>query len=97
MKKPTKKTFIAYDFSECRDYINKKYKCNIRDFARSTGEGKEYQDFWHWICNTYSPNNGSFLTFSREDDTEKDWQRTILNYFLDEFGENDEVIFYVDW
>ncbi len=60
-----------------------------------------YQDFWHWIVDNRDIRNGSYFTLSNEDfeDIEEDWQKTILEYVLAEFGKGDnrEVEFYAWW
>ena len=42
LKKPAKQTRKSYDFSECTNFIEKKYKIDTRDYADSSG------DFERW-------------------------------------------------
>ncbi len=136
--KPKKKTFKALDYSECADYINKKYNCNIRDFSRShlqffdwakhkgykgmDPEGKKmgdsqiwfaeynkeikdgkfaerpYQDFWHYIGDVCGPPRGGFFYLHNDTSGAEDWQKQILGWFFDEFGDGgDSIEFYYNW
>jgi hypothetical protein len=108
MKKPKKRAMVvAYNWHECVQYIEKKYKIDIRDYAGKfkckwnngeLGEEKPYQDFWHWVVQNKDVNNGSVVTLSSYDYTEcEDWQQQILTFFLKEFGKGKEATFWVEW
>ena len=45
MNKPTQKTTNHFDFSECTEYIEKKYKIDTRDYAKS------HAQYYEW-CNS---------------------------------------------
>jgi hypothetical protein len=107
MKKPTKKTKSYYDYIQCRDYLQKKYDYNERDYAgKFKNRDKEdvpYQDFWHWVIEHYQVCNGCFITFSKEylecDGKESEaWVREIYKHYIDEFAdENGELEMYCWW
>jgi len=151
LQKPSKIVKESQDYNACRDYIENKYKCDIRDFGGFYKHPKKndallkklcvkhghpyelirngfspshpdsdklmisvrnvfdeyeklqppYQDFWHWIVENNSINNGGYFQLSNYDfeTCEEDFQKTILEYFLSEFGEgeNRRVEFYVEW
>jgi hypothetical protein len=59
-----------------------------------------YQDFWHFVVEQTELSNGSMFTMS-DDWLEyaEGWQKTILEYYLSEFGEGEEreIQFQVNW
>ena len=105
--KPQPTTRTAYDYHECRDYLQKKYKYNERDYAKKfvTGStmGEPYQDFWHWVVDHNDISNGCLITFSRETLNNPDfdgdqWVKTIYGYYLTEFADdNGELLMWVWW
>lgn len=113
MNKPEKKTKSYYKYNECRDYLQKKYGYQERDYAgkfknRGTkdvelNEDLLYQDFWHWVIKHYQVCNGCFITFSREyleEDAEEseDWVLEIYKHYIDEFADEDGMLeMYVSW
>ena len=108
MKKPKKHTKESYSYSECRKYLEKKYGYDERNYANTKYDGTPddapYQDFWHFVCDFANPNNGSYFTMDnfwldKKYGAKEEWQRTIIEYYLSEFGEgkNREIEFYVWW
>ena len=92
--RPIKKVREAYDYLECRDYLQDKYNYVERDFS-----ALYHQDFWHWVVENYEIHNGCYLTFSYDKipEIQEDWAKTIYKYYLTEFSENGEVTFWVWW
>ena len=114
--KPVKRTRTFYEYLECRDYLQEKYGYDERDYAsrnkavevigkrRRFDGSRPYQDFWHWVVETYQIHNGCFVTFSRDADalrelpTDKQWVREIYQRYLDEFADEDgELLMFVEW
>ena len=108
MKKPTKHENRCYDYHECKEYLQAKYRYDERDYAgkyRDAGltDDIPYQDFWHFVVETGEVTNGKVFTMSErwmEDAT--DWQKWILERYFSEFGEPDgsggrHVRFHVWW
>ncbi len=106
-KKPVKKynTHKMYNFHECRDYIEAKYKIQTRGYPNYEF-GKEnaypYQDFWHWLlehdaCDIHNPDTFLMETarYMEEEETPV-WVKEILKMFQDEF-EEEEIEFYISW
>lgn len=100
LERPKMKTKQYYDYIECRNYLEKKYKFKERSF------GKDKKDFWFTImCKYYNICNGIFITFSEntlddiENTPEIEWAAEIYKYFLNEFSdpETGEVEFGVWW
>jgi hypothetical protein len=94
IKKPVKIVGDPYwDYHQVISYIENKYQIDTRDCAgKHTGNpDAEYQDFWHWICDRYDINNGSFFELDIADGLDYDgtypWVKDILTKLLDEFGE----------
>lgn len=114
MDKPIKHTRTYFDYHECRDYLQEKYRYDERDYAGYHTNGKidsskPYQDFWVDVILNLAYNVGNETFFEMNDewldencyDTE-DWQRTIIEYYLSEFGEADSdgfrsINFWVEW
>lgn len=109
-KKPTKKLKTYYDYNECCDYLQKKYKYNERDYSgrwkdksKSPDDTKPEQSFWRWLIDHFDIHDGCFIVFSKEelDDPDldaEDWVREIYKRYLDEFAdENGELEMYVWW
>lgn len=91
---------------ECRGYLEEKYGFDESDYFGMFKDGKindgvEFASFWHWVCDNFEVNNGSTITFGNWDlgRAEENWQKTILEYYLKEFGEGPdrEVTFEVSW
>jgi|GEM_PF-2422786 len=103
MKKPEPRKIERLDYSECEEYIA--WKLGIKNLRNVAGKSydpkspdykKPYQDFWHFIVNYYDVHNGStFTIFSEMLENAKDWQKTIIQAFIDEFGDNAE--YWVEW
>ncbi len=101
MNKPIKHTIEYYDYYECVNYINKKYKVNIDDFAGHWGKDVHnpdvpFQSFWQYIVDTKGIHNGCYMDMYEEwkEDAET-WQIQIIDWFLEEFGY--DITFYVSW
>ena len=111
-EKPQSKTMQYFDYHECRDFIEEKYKIKVRDYAgmftdKTADHTKPYLDFWHYLLDCF-PNitNGSFFEIDSEMlEGAEEWQKEILTMFLDEFGTKDttgfiegkRIKFYVWW
>jgi len=98
MKKPEKGVIkTGYDYFKCRDYLEEKYGYKERDLYN-------HRDFWYFVydCDGGYITNGGFFTMLEEwgEDAE-DWQKQILGYYMDEFGEgepgNREITFWLEW
>lgn len=106
MDKPCKKTeiFTYYDYDEVIRYLEKKYAFSSRDYKKKFSENmeNEYCDFWHWLLDNdfvdmSNPSMQSlYVTKHLEKKDNPDWVKKILQYFYDEFGE-DEMGFKVSW
>jgi len=108
LRKPAKRHHIAaYDYHECRDYLQARDGYDERDYAGTFAGHPEapYQDFWHFVL-TQAPHicsEGAF--FVMEDAWAVDaepWQQAIVRTYLDAFGETDAdgercIDFYVAW
>ncbi len=108
MNKPKIKKVEYMDYSECCDYLEKKfgyeernYKKHRYDLADGHPDNPPYCDFWHWVCDRFNISNGSSFSFSNDslDSVEEDWQSEILEHYLAEFGEgpNREVNLIASW
>jgi len=108
LEKPTKKQTEFYDYHECSEYLEKKYGYDERNYAGKTWESgsdgydRPYQDFWHWVCEMSDLSNDSMLVMnSWWGESATDWQREILERYIDEFGEGDNedkyILFWVSW
>ena len=110
MNKPTKTTKVSFDYHECVEYIQDKYKCDIRDYAGQfnnhdrkdplTVELVPYWDFWHFVLDQTEIHNGCYFYFSKDwSEDAEDWQKEIINMFFEEFGEEgeDDMELWVSW
>ena len=107
LKKPQKKTKTYYDYHECRNYLQKKYGYDERNYAGKKFSGDTdvpYQDFWHWLIDHHGIHNGCFVTFDRDtlknEDTDwmGDWVKEIYTHYIEEFAdENGELEMEVWW
>lgn len=103
MEKPSKRVIVeAFDWSECTNFIEKKYNIKTHDYAGKYRGNPDapYQDFWHFICHTNDIHNGGMLYLdSYLMDGAEDWQKQILQLYFDEFKEpnRDGVSFWVEW
>jgi len=107
MEKPKQKTRPAlYDWHEMVDYVEKKYKINVRDYAGKYKnalpgwEDTEYQDYWHFMLTIWDEvSNGGeeSINFSNLlEMCEHEWQKEITRLFLAEFGDEDLVV-WIEW
>jgi hypothetical protein len=111
MDKPIPKTKEAYDYRECRDYLQWKYGYDEQDYTGKykkipawavddIDESVPYQNFWHWLLGRYEIHNGGYVTFTRDalDEIQEEWAKIIYSHYLEEFTQGqDEVTFYVWW
>jgi hypothetical protein len=108
MDKPTKRHHIyAYDYSECRNYLQARDGYSEHDYAGKYDGHAEapYQNFWHWVLERDGDiHNGSTFTMRESWGEYADpWQKEILVKYLDTFSDIDPVSgersieFYVWW
>lgn len=104
-EKPVPRTKTAYDYNQCRDYLEAKYGYEERDYVgmfkeKKVNEEVEYLDFWHWVLDRHTIHNGCYVTFSKEelDEIDKEWVREIYSHYIEEFADdNGELELYVWW
>lgn len=67
LEKPKQKIKKYYDYNKCRNYLEKKYNYDERDYAgkykNRYHEDKPYLDFWHWVCDNFDIHNGCMINF----------------------------------
>jgi len=107
LQKPTKRWHVyAYDYSECRDYLQARDGYVETDYAgRFHGnEDAPYQNFFHFVLDTNPDirNGSTFLMHEGWKENAVQWQVDILMKYLTTFGERDvhgalSVEFYVTW
>lgn len=110
MKKPQPKAVKpqkALNYLECRDYIEKKYKIDVRDYAgkfsvpgRAMDNKIPYQDFWHWLIGRCDiDHNGCFIDMPTSAPNADQWVQEILALFTKEFATKDQesIEFWVEW
>lgn len=107
IKKPIKKHHHnkCYNYQECEDYIENKYKIKIRDYAgkwsKKSSINTPYQDYWHFILKKYDYiKNDSFfdmeICYMREN--AEPWQNAITDIFEKEFANDGGIVeFFVSW
>ena len=99
--KPIKKVSECFDYHECAEYIEKKLGYNLRDtlgkFAKSPYDDSiEYRDFWHFFYDTQNIHNGCYVVIGSDWlETANEWQKEIINAFIEEFG--DTQYYWVEW
>lgn len=99
----------AYDWLAVSAWVEHVTGKDVRDWAgrhkaKVYDDKIPYQDMWHWICDTQSPNNGSYfyLTLDDEmiddDDAEHLFIREIFAVLRQEFPEaQGEMYCWVCW
>ena len=101
MDRPRKKTRVAYEYRECRDYLQEKYHYQERDvlgykhaLKSGASEMPPCQDFWRWVCDHHQIHNGCYVTFSAERlaEIEEDWVKKIYALYLGEFADEDGTL-----
>jgi hypothetical protein len=105
MEKPIKKKREYYDYNECRDYLQKKYDYDERDYAKKYKTQPfdaeiPYFDFWHWVIANHEIHNGCEIMFYREkmEEIKEDWVKEIYSRYIEEFAEESgELEMYVSW
>ncbi len=108
MEKPKLKhnTEKAYDYSEVIDFIEYKYKIQVRDYHKyykgdmSVADcpkpcGEPYLDFWHWLTELEDEiRSGAIVNFGikeiYEDEDTPKWVKEILKMIMDEFEINEK-------
>jgi hypothetical protein len=89
----------------CSDAYMKAHQQQYARYKAAVAYGnvieRPYQDFWHWIVDHCYVQNGGTIALSKDDleSCDEDWQRTILQWFLDEWGKgkNRECEFLTEW
>ena len=107
MTKPVKESIEYFDYFDCVKYMESKYGLNLHGHKDDKGE---YLNFWHYIVEGGSVNQGSFFTMCsewiwEEPNEEREWIHNIVRLFLEEFGEvidpaypdYKEIIFRTSW
>ena len=108
LPKPEKRWHVyAYDYHECRDYLQARDGYNERDYAgKFTGNFQApYQDFWHFVIAKCPHIRSAGCEFVMHEGWKKDaepWQHDILLKYLDTFGQIHNagerfIDFYVWW
>lgn len=92
--------FEYWDHHKCAEKIEKKLGYKLRDtLSKFSGKGVkevEYRDFWHFIVDRYDPHNGSIICINSElKERAKNWQKEILDAFVEEFGDFQK--YWVEW
>jgi hypothetical protein len=101
--KPKKHTQTFWDYNEVAEYLEKLHGKDFRDCAnKSRNPTAEYQDFWHWIVEINDGlSNGSFIhlpDLSELDDPDTaDWQKEIMQHFMDFLGDDYDEKLWVSW
>lgn len=94
-----KRTIEYWDWNECTKWVEHKLGYPIRDtlesFKLKWPNDIEYRDFWHLVVEYCDVNNpGEIYLDVLEGAKLKDWQKEILQCYLDEFGEGP---YWVEW
>lgn len=108
MDKPLANTVVYYNYHECRDYLQKKYGYDERNYQRQpVTPGSHYttsKDFWLWLCDHEDIHNGGYVTFSQEilaewqaDEAIPDWAAEIYTHYLDEFADDLGTVEFCTW
>jgi len=106
MNKPKKKIVEHWDYDECADWVAHKLGINdLRDCLGRwekkwpKGDEPEYRDFWHFVLDyNESVHKGSYINidgYMLLVDKAVDWQKEIVQTFIDEFGDNQR--YWVKW
>ncbi|MAG26481.1 hypothetical protein CMI47_13120 [Candidatus Pacearchaeota archaeon] len=91
------------NYFDCVQWIEEKYKCDLRNFTSHKIIENDYQDFWQFILKMCDVYNGAFIWMYRDwKETCKPWEAEIIDIFFAEFGEftfeqNDALHFLVAW
>ncbi len=72
-----------YNWNEIRDYIQQKYKIELRSYVSKKGCIKH--DFWLWLCETYEIHNGSIFDLELFFEDEVPWVLEIFKLISIEF------------
>lgn len=108
LKKPKKVQHApTWDYRQVIDYIEEKYKINVRDYAGKFAHPEiddkvPYLDFWHWLIDHDFSDmyNGSYqwiwVTEHLENKKTPPWVKEILQKIYDEFQE-DDMQFWIEW
>lgn len=90
----------AWDYNKCADKIEEVLGYKLRDTLGKHGKSEskevEYRDFWHFIGDNCEPHNGSIICIGSElKDGAKNWQKEIIDAFVEQFGDDQE--YWVEW
>ena len=107
--KPIKRHHVfAYDYDECRKYLETRDGYDEHDYAGTFAGHPEapYQNFWHFVTDKV-PDIQNDSCFVMEEAWKEDaelWQQEILMKYLEAFGERSDhpphersIQFYVSW
>ena len=94
-----------YDYYDMKKYIETKYDVSLRDFENKWFgvESKDHPNYdlwdylWDYLCDRLDIFNGTLRTVNWQelkDEVEEDWQKTVLGYFVSEFGDTDYDILF---
>jgi hypothetical protein len=107
LDKPQEKIGKYYDYIECCNYLQEKYKYDELNYAgkKFTDDNEiPYLNFWHWVIDNYEISNGCFITFNKEVlengsfREDQKWAKEIYKLYIDEFADKDgELEMYVWW
>lgn len=94
----------AYNFHDITNFIYKKTGKSASDWAGKFTHDKidaPYQDFWHWITDTYNPQNNEIFSLSLDIEAYhknylalSPWVVEILTFLKEEFKQNSIEVFY---
>lgn len=105
VKKPKKRTWpsVLY-WSDIEDFVKKKYGKDFRDWAGKyskfkTDESKEYQDFWHIMCDKCDISNDTTIWLFpqqwMEEENFPEWAKEVCEMLIKEFGSDFQA--FVSW
>lgn len=97
MEKPIKKyqSEPAIDYHEARDYINKKYNCDIDNYYNYKYDGSStvpYCNFWHWLVDAVDIHNGCYFYLGHEDALEMTDEVELEDYLGNDWKFIQEVL-----
>jgi hypothetical protein len=95
--KPERKVFApAHDWNKVEEYIEKKYKVELRGYKPEVDS--QYRDFWHWLLDKTEIHNGTFFYLPEDYEGDADWwQKEIMEMILKEFPELATEKIWVSW
>lgn len=84
----------AYSYSEISRYIEDKHSVNLRRY-KGSNEDPDWRNFWHSLLGALDITRGCYRSISSEIYFKHEWEREILQMFIDEFG--DHIRCWFDW